>query len=130
MPEDRKGLVNVQAVTVPSTDGKQAAYRIHLRFTPNLEAKVHWTNDAGPLRFFPQHSNSYMIHHLENPSPPRREVSAEARSVEFELRVKSGQSLPDTIAGAAYYYVCEDVDGTCLFLRKPVEIRVSNYAKK
>ncbi len=57
------------------------------------------------------------------PVPPEA-VSQETRRLEFE--VQSPESAAGTITVPAYalYYVCEDVDGTCLFRRRDIDIRI------
>lgn len=121
VPADRDALVGVESVIVPSTKSDKAAYRIHLTFTPNAQRKVHWTNDAGPLSFYPEATDSYTVAHLETSEIPGNLDCDETRHVEFEVRGE----LPDTIQGSAYYYVCEDVNGQCLFLRNPVSIKLN-----
>jgi hypothetical protein len=57
-----------------------------------------------------------------NPRPP---VSQEVRKVEFEA--KSSESLSSglvTIPGYALYYVCEDVNGTCLYRRQDLSLKI------
>lgn len=119
VPADTEDFIGIEAVAVASTNAKRPAYRVHLKFTPNKKRKVHWTNDAGPLAFFPELSNAETeIVHLQISAPPQELASHETRHVEFEVRGE----LPKTLSGSAYFYVCEDVDGTCLFLRKPIEV--------
>lgn len=119
VPIDTEDFIQLEAVAVASTDAKRPAYRVHLTFTPNKMHKVHWTNDAGPLTFFPEPEKSDTeIVHLQVSAPPHEAASNETRHVEFEVRGE----LPKTLTGNAYFYVCEDTDGTCLFLRKPVKV--------
>jgi len=111
----------VESVAVPSTKSGKVAFRVHLTFTPSALRRVHWTNDAGPLSFHPEETDGYTVAHLESSEIPASLDSNETRYVEFEVR----GDLPDTIKGSAYYYVCEDVNGQCLFLRKPVSIKLN-----
>ena len=55
---------------------------------------------------------------------PPEVVSQEARVIEFEVRSpeKPGSSM--TLPAYALYYVCEDVDGTCLFRRQDIPLQV------
>ena len=121
VPEDTDQLISVESVVVPSTKSDKPAYRIHLTFTPSAERRVHWTNDAGPLAYHPEETSAYTVAHLETSELPGSLDSNEKRYVEFEVRGE----LPSTITGSAYYYVCEDVNGQCLFLRKPVSIKLN-----
>ena len=124
LPADSLGLVQVEAIAIPSTDRSKPAYRIHLRFRPSAEKKVHWTNDAGRLSFFPESHPSFAIHDRQpDPPLPDKPTTSEERSLEFEIRpTKTGAELPETFRGAAFYYVCEDVNGFCQFLRQDIVI--------
>ncbi len=120
---DQQKLVQVKAVAVPSTKGDAKAYRVHLRFTPNEKRKVHWSNDAGPLTLIPEAADAVEVAHFQDaPKPPNELTSAETRQVEFEIRAKDGQAFPKTLTCAAFYYVCEDVNGQCLYLRQDVQV--------
>mgnify|MGYP003676503806 CR=1 FL=1 len=123
VPLDRDHLIAAQTTAVPSTNKDAKAFRVHLKFTPNTDRKVHWTNDAGPLSFFPDASELYTINYFQKSALPKGKISSsETRNVEFEVRPIGGAKLPASISGAAYYYVCEDVNGQCLFLRQAITI--------
>lgn len=124
LPEDRSGLVGSQVVVVASTDSKKSAFRVHLRFRPDPGKEVHWTNDAGPLSFYLEPDPNVSVHDRQPPTArPAELTSSEERSIEFEVRPADGQSaLPASLKGTAFYYVCEDVDGLCQFLRQDIEI--------
>lgn len=124
LPADKLGLVKVEAVVVPSTDSAKPAARVHLRFRPSKALKVHWTNDAGGLSFFIAEDPAITIHDREPDAPlPKQPASSEERGIEFEVRPADGEtSLPPSIKGAAFYYVCEDLDGVCQYLRQDIEI--------
>ena len=51
-------------------------------------------------------------------------VSQEDRKVEFELYSPAGSDLSVTVPAYALYYVCEDIDGTCLYRRQDVSVEV------
>ncbi len=125
VPLDGKKLVTSSLVIVPSTKGDGAALRVHLRFQPSVSKKVHWTNDAGNVSFHFGSQDGYTIHDLQAPGkPPAVPTSAEERGIEFEIRPVKGEKLPAKIEGAAYYAVCEGIEGVCQFLRQPVIIKV------
>jgi len=126
LPLDRSQLVHSEVIAVRSTDPKKPAFRVHLRFRPDRSQKVHWSNDAGPLRFFPDADTGVSIHDFQAPGgPPEALTSNEERSLEFEIRPAEGQnSLPANLKGAAFYFVCEDVNGRCQFLRQDIEIEL------
>jgi hypothetical protein len=55
-------------------------------------------------------------------------VSAEPRHVEYEVRSPADVSGPAKMAGYALYYVCEGIQGQCLYRRQDltVELRVQH----
>lgn len=126
VPGDARGLVSASAVVVPSTKGQGGAVRVHLRFKPSIAKKVHWTNDAGNVDFFLDSAEGVSIHDFHGPgNPPAVPASAEERTIEFELRSSGEGKLPKELKGAAYYYVCEGVEGVCQYLRLPMAIKLS-----
>ena len=53
-------------------------------------------------------------------------ISSEMRSIDFEVRpTKEGGSLPKSFNSAAFYYVCEDVGGNCLYFRQDLEVTLA-----
>ena len=51
-------------------------------------------------------------------SPPPRAVSEEIRRVEFEVKSPENARAPVELTGYALYYVCEGVQGQCLYRRQ------------
>ena len=122
---DSGKLVASSVVVVPSTKGDGVAVRVHFRFRPSAEKKIHWTNDAGNVSFHFDSEDRFTVHDLQLPKVPKdKATSAEERTIEFELRALKGKELPEKIQGAAYYYVCEGAEGACRFLRQPIAIPV------
>lgn len=119
---DLTPLVEVTQVIVPTTKGEGKAIRVHLRFLPSKESKIHWTNDAGNLSLFPEENAAYTIHDLQLPSLPKKAATAEERLVELEIRPIKGQALPAKIKAAAFYYICEGSDGVCRYLRQDLAL--------
>jgi hypothetical protein len=124
---DTGGLVRVQQIVVPDTSRGNRVVRVHLEFQPNPALKAHWNNEAGDMVVWvdPPEGwkvDSRLILHEVPPKP----VSAERRSIEFELEGPDG--FQGSASGSAYalYYVCEDVDGTCLYRRQdiPIDLQV------
>ena len=60
------------------------------------------------------------LYRIENAPEP---VSGETRRLDFELTcdptIAPGET---TLTAYALYYVCEDVDGTCLYRRQDIDI--------
>ncbi len=128
LPSDSLPLVAVQAVVVPSTDPRSLAYRVHLKFEPSVERRVHWNNEAGISQVRIDTPEGWQtdaaVRQLADPTRGTEAVSAGARHVEFELK-PAGDAAPTPITSlpfAAFYFVCEDENGTCQFLKQELEI--------
>ena len=59
-----------------------------------------------------------------NPFEYKAVVSEEVRRVEFELNGPDDFTGRETVPAYVLYYVCEDVDGTCLYRRQDILIEV------
>jgi hypothetical protein len=58
-------------------------------------------------------------------------VSQEPRTVEFEVKVPETQAPGATaVPGYALYYVCEDVNGVCMYRRRDVNVPLQVTAKR
>ena len=121
---DPGGFIHVQTVIVPPGVLPGDSARAHVTFTPNADEKAHWNNEVDDLILWldPPPGWEAGARRLTTPNP-RRPVSQEIRSVEFEVRVPSGSRPgPARIPAYALYYVCEDVRGTCLYRRQDVSV--------
>lgn len=123
---DHGEFIEIEALTVPSGIAPGAATRAHLVMRPNLARKAHWNNEAEDLLVWVNPPAGWEVDTRPVTIPlPKEVVSQETRRVELELR-----SPPDappggvTIPAYALYYVCEDVDGTCLYRRQDVALEV------
>ena len=120
--QDLDGWVTAKVVVVPSTKGDGQSVRVHLEFTPQEKAEVHWTNDAGNLSFFPDATGVKIVDRQGPGKVPAEASTNEVRKLEFEVRPLEGKKLPKQLTGAAFYYVCEGNDGVCRFLRQNLTI--------
>jgi tetratricopeptide (TPR) repeat protein len=123
---DAGKLITVETTVVPPEAAPGGSTRVHVVFRPNAGTKAHWNNEVDGLRLWinaPQdwQANSHL---LALPNPPQP-TSLETRTLEFEL-LAPASSAPGTYALAAYavYYVCEDVNGTCLYRRQDIPLQV------
>jgi len=117
-------LIRVEAAVVPPRVAPGGSVRAHLVFRPAREVRAHWNNEAEPLRVWPSPPPGWSVGAggLSAPLPPEA-VSEETRHVEFELRAPEAAAPgPVEISAYALYYVCEDVDGTCLYRRQDVRL--------
>jgi hypothetical protein len=136
---DEQGLINAETTVVPTVMPPGASVRVHVVFRPDLDIKAHWNNEVDDLVFWVDVPEGWRVDqpYLRVPIPPVP-VSQEARKVEFELKSPAQvigrhstishdlkwSDAPTTIPAYALYYVCEDVNGTCLYRRQDVPIQV------
>ena len=122
---DEAPLIGVETVTVPSKVAPGDSARVHVVFRPDLSKKAHWNNEVDDTVFWVDVPDGWQVdarrHTVAIPPEP---VSQETRHVEFELQAPSDFTGSVTIPAYALYYVCEDVNGTCLFRRHDVEVVV------
>jgi tetratricopeptide (TPR) repeat protein len=125
---DTRGLIDIDTIVVPTTQAGGSSSRIHVLFTPSERLKAHWNNEVDGVQVWlnpPQGVElSSQTRVLENPP---QEVSREVRTAEFEARLDADVlegATEVTIPGYVLYYVCEDMDGECLYLRQAFEVKV------
>lgn len=123
---DRGELIQMEALTVPTAIGPGETTRAHVVLRPNLARKAHWNNEVADVVVWVNPPADWQVdsRHITVPRP-KEIVSQETRRVEFELRSPANApSGRNTIPAYALYYVCEDVDGTCLYRRQDVAVEV------
>ncbi|TDI36655.1 MAG: hypothetical protein E2P02_24615 [Acidobacteria bacterium] len=123
---DEKPLIVAETVVVPTVVEPGESARIHVAFRPDLSLKAHWNNEVDDLVFWVDPPAGWSVdRHHHTVAIPREPVSQELRQVEFEIVSPEDFEGTETIPAYALYYVCEDVDGTCLFRRQDVHVEVS-----
>lgn len=125
---DHGDFIKIDYVIVRSTGFGGPAARVHVELRPNQKKKAHWNNTVGDLEFWLAPPAGWEVNSrfLTTPNPAKQVVSSETRKVEFEVRRLSGpESGTVRIPAYALYYVCEDVDGTCLYRRQDVLIELA-----
>jgi hypothetical protein len=123
---DAGTLIRVEKAVVPPRVAPGGAVRVHLVFRPVTVERGHWNNEVEPLRVWPGPPRGWSVGAGSLAAPlPLEAVSDETRRVEFELRVPE-DATPGIVDVPAYalYYVCEDVNGTCLYRRQDVPVAV------
>lgn len=112
-------LIEVEVVLVPHTSGGRA-HRVHLLFRP--ASGTHWNNEAEPLRVWLDLPQGWQAdRRFVEVSAPKAATSGEPRRVEFDLRPSPGGGA---LTLSAFYNVCTDADGACLFRRRDLELRI------
>lgn len=123
---DEGQFVRAEATVVPPVAAPGETVRVHVTMRPNQKTKSHWNNEAEELAYWVDPPDRWKAdrRHLTYPIPPEV-VSLEPRSIEFELRCPT-DAPPGAVEIPTYalYYVCEDVNGTCLYRRQDVTVTV------
>ena len=123
---DNGKFVQANTTVVPRTVMAGGAARVHLEFRPNPSASVHWNNEVGGLLVWLEPPDRWEVDIgrsvLPKSSTP---VSDEARRVEFEVKCPGGVTGSVEIPGYALYYVCEGVQGACLYRRQDLSVTVT-----
>lgn len=126
---DEGEFVALETVVVPGSIRPGEATRIHINFTPRDEIKAHWNNEVDGLEVWLDQPEGCEVDgaHRRVMNPPEV-VSLEERKVEYEVRCAEDAAAGSyPLRGYALYYVCEDVNGTCLYRRQDfvgsVEVR-------
>ncbi len=123
---DTRALIQAEITTVPNVVAPGAATRAHLVFRPNEGRLAHWNNETEPLRVWVEPPPGWHLDHQLLTTPNHEQpTSNETRSLELEIKVpEQAVSGPVDVPAYALYYVCEDENGTCLYRRQDLTIRV------
>lgn len=116
------GLIEIETVVVPHTDRSSSAMG-HVIFRPNEGRKAHWNNEVEDLKVWVDPPEGWSVERrlYRYPNPPSA-VTQEERQIEIELNGPEDFSESVTIPGYSLYFVCEDVNGTCLYRRQDFSI--------
>ena len=123
---DEGEFVHAEATVVPPVVAPGETVRVHVTMRPNRATKSHWNNEAEELAYWVDPPDGWDSdrRHLTHPIPPEV-VSLEPRAIEFELRCPDDASSGLVeVPSYALYYVCEDVNGACLYRRQDVTVKV------
>ena len=129
---DRGEFVAVDTATVPPSAAPGETVRVHLMFRPNARTKAHWNNENDPLLYWitPPPGWTAERHALVAPNAAA-EVSQEPRSLEYEIKVPATANAGAvSIPGYALYYVCEDVNGVCMYRRRDISVPLQVTSKR
>jgi hypothetical protein len=123
---DNEGFIRPETALVPAAVAPGESLRVHLAFRPNLKRKAHWNNEAEDLVLWIDPPPGWAVSSRTlSVANPKTVVSQETRNIEFELKCPE-KARPGTVRIPTYalYYVCEDVNGTCLYRRQDVILKV------
>jgi hypothetical protein len=119
-------LIRVETTQVPPAVPPGGVARAYLVLRPNEGARAHWNNEVDPLQVWVTPPSGWEIDSpaLTSPLPPQA-VSGEPREVQLEVRVPEDSGSGTThLPAYALYYVCEDVDGMCLYRRQDIAVPI------
>ncbi len=123
---DEGKYVRVDATVVPNAVRPQGAARVHLEFRTRAATRAHWNNEASGLLVWLEPPPGWQVESrriaLANPATA---VSSEPRHVEFEVRTHERAEGPVEVPAYALYYVCEGVDGACLYRRQDLSLNLA-----
>ncbi len=125
--QDENNYVQPEITTVPQTVNAGDSMRVHITLRPNLSLKTHWNNEADDSVLWVNVPDGWAVDRQKlSVSNPPDDVSIEARHFEFEIRLPD--DAPPEVTSLhtdAYYYVCEDVNGVCLYRRQEITIPIT-----
>ena len=126
---DEGELISAEVVAVPRLISPGEGLRVHVVFRPRRETKAHWNNEVDGLVVWLGATEDCRVDgSMRMVDNPPDAVSLETRRVEYEVHCgEAARTGSRDLRGYALYYVCEDVNGTCLYRRQdfeiPIEIR-------
>jgi hypothetical protein len=125
LPRDEEGFVQIETAVAFGTTGNEPVASVHLALRPNPAKEAHWNHEAGALQVWVTPPAEWKVDRRLLEHAPRSDVatSEELRNLSFEVRLPSGVS-EGVLEAYALYFVCEGVDGVCMFLRQDFEIPV------
>ncbi len=123
---DKEGFIGVESALVPPVVAPGESMRVHLAFRPNLTRKAHWNNEVEDLVYWVDPLPGWQVSSQYQTVPrPKTAISQEERIIEFEVKCpEKAQPGSVRIPGYALYYVCEGVNGTCLYRRQDVFLEI------
>lgn len=123
---DENRFIDLEAVAVPARVHPGDVTRLHLSFRPIERTKAHWNNEAEEMVVWLDPPEGWTVdaRMYTHPLPPEI-VSLETRVIEADVRAPEELGRgPVTIPGYALYYVCEDVNGICMYRRQDLAVEV------
>lgn len=123
---DSERLVRIESTVVPGQVQPGDVMRVHIVMQPDEARKVHWNNEVGDLVLWVDVPDGWQVDAaLHQYSVPPAPVTVEPRKVEFEVKTSTeGTPLHDIVRGYVLYYICEGVNGQCLYRRQDFEVNV------
>jgi hypothetical protein len=123
---DSKKMILTEVTVVPPKVKAGETVRVHVTLRPDAARKAHWNNEAEPLRLWIDPPEGFDVQpRLVTAPQGDKPETAEPRRLEFEVRAPAEARGTFKLNAYALYYVCEDVGGTCMFLRQDIPVTVT-----
>ena len=130
---DSQSLILAEITTVPSEIRPGGSTRVHIALAPNATLQAHWNNEVDPLHVWVDPPEGWQVSQRSHQVIPEKNhpTSTEIRRVDFEVQAPSDANGTLKLPVYALYFVCEDADGKCQYLRQDlaVEIVVTDVRK-
>ena len=123
---DERGLISIESAQAFDTSKARPVASVHLTLRPNAELQAHWNHEAGALQVWVDAPEGWKLDGALLEDPPRSDtdVSDEPRQLTLEVELPAA-GAEGRLVGYALYYVCEGVEGTCLYLRQDFELELA-----
>jgi hypothetical protein len=122
---DTLSLILADVTVVPPRVKPGGSVRAYVTLRPNVERKAHWNNEGEPLRLWVDGPPGWQVEpRLLSASQGEKPETSEPRRLEFEARAAEDARGPTKLEAYALYYVCEDVEATCRYLRQDIPVVV------
>ena len=121
---DENQFIHVEVVSVPPIVAPGDVARVHLVFRPIEETLAHWNNEAEEMIVWVDPPEGWAAdgRAFTHPIPPEV-ATKETRTIEVEVRAPESPDGDEvTIPAYALYYVCEDINGVCMYRRQDLEL--------
>lgn len=130
---DTNSMILAEITLVPSVVRPGGSTRVHVAMSPNVALQTHWNNEAEPLHVWVDAPEGWQVNQRSHQVAPEtnQSTSLEIRRVDFEIQVPADATGTVKLPVYALYFVCEDADGKCQYLRQDlnVEIAVADVGK-
>ena len=122
---DAQNLILTEVTVVPPQVKPGKTVRVHVTLRPNESRKAHWNNEAEPLKLWIKPPAGWKVQPQLLVAPQgEKPQTLEPRRFEFEVRIPSDADGTGKLTAYALYYACENVSGTCQFLRQDIAVTV------
>ena len=123
---DIRGMIVTEVTVVPPRAKPGQTVRVHVSLRPNSAHKAHWNNEAEPLTFWVDPLDGFDgVPQLLTAPQGNQPETTEPRQLEFELLAQADMRGTFTLNSYVLYYVCEDIGGTCTYLRQDIPVTVT-----